>query len=123
MVKRGGNPRAVGAFLEAALRRLGLAEGVRAARGFAAWREAVGETIARHAEAIGIRGGVLWVAVDGSVWMQELAARRREILARLAERVGPGVIGDVRFVVKGTPEMDAAAHRLAGEGDDGEEAR
>ena len=101
-MRRGGKPAAIGAFLAPALRRLGIADGIREQTGLRAWREAVGEPIARRTETLGVRGGVLWVAVDGSAWMQELSARRQEIVARLAERVGAGVIRDVRFVVKGS---------------------
>jgi len=100
-VKRGGKPAALGSFLGPALRRLGIADRIREQTGLRAWREAVGEPIARRTETLGVRGGVLWVAVDGAAWMQELSARRPEIVARLAERVGAGVIRDVRFVVKG----------------------
>jgi predicted nucleic acid-binding Zn ribbon protein len=101
-VKRGGKPIPLGSFLGPALRRLGIADAIREQTGLRAWREAVGEPIARRTETLGVRGGVLWVAVEGSAWMQELSARRPEIVARLAERVGAGVIRDVRFVVKGS---------------------
>lgn len=123
-MRRGGPPQRVGAFLTPVLRKLGIDGRLAEGRGLAAWREAVGEPIARRTETLGVRSGVLWVAVDSSSWMQELAARRREILARLAEFAGRGAIQDVRFVIKGTPEMAVAARRLqqtSGEGDHGEE--
>jgi predicted nucleic acid-binding Zn ribbon protein len=121
-----GRPERVGEFLSSALRSLGIAERLGPARSLAAWRAAVGETIARRTETLGVRGGILWVAVDGSCWMQELAGRRREILARLAEKTGEGAIRDLRFVMMGSAEMTAAAGSLAArsdrrEGDDGEE--
>ena len=100
-MKRGGRPQPIGAFLPAALRRLGIADRVREHTGLRAWRDVVGETIARRTQTIGIRDGILWVEVDGSTWMQELSARRGEIVAKLAERVGHGVIRDIRFVMDG----------------------
>lgn len=100
-MKRGGKPERIGTFLPPVLHRLGIAGRIREQTSLRAWRDAVGEMIARRTETLAIRDGVLWVAVDGSSWMQELAARRREILARLAEHVGPGVIRDVRLVGKG----------------------
>ncbi len=119
---RGVSPQRVGAFLGPALRKLGISERLGAARSLAAWSDTVGETIARRTETLGVRDGILWVAVDGSCWMQELAARRREILARLAEKTGNGAIRDLRFVVKGSAE-GLGAGRAGGEGDDGEEGK
>lgn len=119
---RGGTPERVGAVLPRLFARLGLAGRVRETRGLESWRAAVGEAVARRTEPLGVRSGVLWVAVDGSAWMQELSAQRRQILARLAEHAGRGTICDVRFVMRGTSEMRDRARRLGEEGDDGEEA-
>jgi predicted nucleic acid-binding Zn ribbon protein len=47
------------------------------------WEEAVGKEIARHCRPTGLRGDVLEVTVDSSVWSQQLQLRGPEILEAL----------------------------------------
>ncbi len=57
------------------------------------WSETVGPLIARHAEALFVKQGVLVVSVDSPVWKNELYFRRHEILkllnAKLVAVEGP----------------------------------
>lgn len=57
------------------------------ARVQALWPEVVGPTVARSAEAVSERGGVLTVGCDSAVWAQELDLMGPDILARLNERL------------------------------------
>jgi predicted nucleic acid-binding Zn ribbon protein len=63
------------------------------------WSEAVGPEIADHAQPVGLRGGVLEVTVDSSVWCQQLQLSRVEIIAALREVLGDGAPEDLRFRV------------------------
>ena len=101
-MKRGGPAESVGQVMPRLLKHLKLDGKINEHRGILGWREAVGETVARRTETLSIRGGTLWVAVENSVWMQELSARRKEILDRLAIHAGRGTIQDIRFVMKGS---------------------
>jgi predicted nucleic acid-binding Zn ribbon protein len=47
------------------------------------WPEAVGDVIAKHAEAVSVRAGVLRVRVDHPIWRSELQFRKRQILEKL----------------------------------------
>ena len=47
------------------------------------WPDAVGEVIAKHAEAVSVRAGVLRVRVDHPIWRSELQFRKRQILEKL----------------------------------------
>jgi len=78
---------------------LGLAAAASAFQIGERWEEAVGADVARHARPAGIRGGVLEVEVDSSVWCQQLQMNRREILAALAEVLGDDAPADLRFRV------------------------
>jgi predicted nucleic acid-binding Zn ribbon protein len=63
------------------------------------WGDAVGPEVARHSRPVGMRGRVLEVAVDSSVWCQHLQMRRRDILDALAARLGDDAPHDLRFRV------------------------
>ena len=67
------------------------------------WAASVGTEVAQHAKPIGMRAGVLEVAVDTSVWCQQLQLRRVEILAGLRRRLGDDAPADLRFRVGYTP--------------------
>jgi len=110
------------------LRRLKIDGRIRENQGVLGWREAVGETVARRTETLAIWRGTLWVAVESSVWLQELSARRKEILDRLAAHAGQGTIRDVRFVMQGSAAAENAKREAGNdslqhdsEGDHGEE--
>jgi predicted nucleic acid-binding Zn ribbon protein len=67
---------------------LGAGAMARAVRIADRWEEAVGPEIARHSQPVAIRGDVLEVSVDTSVWCQQLQLRTPEILAALRRAVG-----------------------------------
>ncbi len=64
----------------------------------AAWPECVGDKVAQHTRALYVERKSLVVAVDSPAWMTQLAFLRPQILARLAEKKGPGLVEDLRFV-------------------------
>jgi predicted nucleic acid-binding Zn ribbon protein len=101
-MKRGGPAESVGQVMPRLLKHLKIDAKINEHRGILGWRESVGETVARRTETLCVRRGTLWVAVENSVWMQELSARRKEILERLATYAGRGTIRDIRFVMKGS---------------------
>ena len=83
----------------AVLSDLGLETAAAALRVGECWEEAVGSEIARHCRPVGLRGGVLEVTVDSSVWCQQLQLRRLEILTELRRVLGDEAPGDLRFRV------------------------
>jgi predicted nucleic acid-binding Zn ribbon protein len=68
----------------------------------AAWPAAVGKRIASHAAAKSLVRGSLIVEVEDGIWQKQLFYLRFQILAKLQEVVGAGVITDVEFRI-GTP--------------------
>lgn len=81
-------PEAVGALIDRVLADLGAGATARAVRIADHWLDAVGPEIADHSRPVGIRGEVLEVAVETSVWCQQLQLRIPEILAGLRRSVG-----------------------------------
>jgi predicted nucleic acid-binding Zn ribbon protein len=54
----------------------------------AAWRAAVGDAIAEHAQPLSERSGVLTIACSASVWAQELDLMAASIIERLNGALG-----------------------------------
>jgi predicted nucleic acid-binding Zn ribbon protein len=63
------------------------------------WPELVGPEAAAHSAPEGLRGSILEVRVDASVWGQQLQLRTPEILRRLGELLGEGAPTEIRFRV------------------------
>lgn len=63
----------------------------------AAWPAAVGKRIAAHAAAKCLVRGSLIVEVEDGIWQKQLFYLRFQILAKLQEVLGAGVITDVEF--------------------------
>jgi len=63
----------------------------------AAWPAAVGKRIAAHAAAKSLVRGSLIVEVEDGIWQKQLFYLRYQILAKLQEVLGAGVITDVEF--------------------------
>ena len=62
------------------------------------WRHQLDPNIAAHAQPTGLRNGTLFVAVDSSVWLDEIVRyRRREILERLQNSFGRDLIARISF--------------------------
>jgi len=78
----------VGELVDRVLADLGAGPTAGAVRIADRWAEAVGPEIAGHSRPVAIRGEVLEVAVDSSVWCQQLQLQAIEILAALRGTVG-----------------------------------
>jgi predicted nucleic acid-binding Zn ribbon protein len=85
----------VGELVGRVLADLGAGPTARAVRIAEHWAEAVGSEVAGHSRPVAIRGNVLEVAVDTSVWCQQLKLQAPEILAALREVVGDDAPADV----------------------------
>jgi predicted nucleic acid-binding Zn ribbon protein len=62
-----------------------------------AWREAVGELIARYTRVGALRRGALEVTVANSAVLQELTFQKAELLIKLAQRLPDETIRSLRF--------------------------
>lgn len=78
----------------------------------AAWPAAVGKRIASKAFARSLVRHSLIVDVEDVVWQQNLFQLRFQILAKLSEVVGAGIIRDVEFRIPTTRRPPQPARRL-----------
>ena len=68
------------------------------------WEAAVGPEVARHSRPLGLRGSVLEIAVETSVWSHHLQLHRGQILDALCDKLGDEAPRDLRFRVGYTPQ-------------------
>lgn len=87
----------IGPVIERTLKRLKLWQRLRETDAVQLFREAVGEEIAKQAEAVGIEKGRLIVKVPSAVWRQELQFRQKEIVEALNEALGSKVVREIYF--------------------------
>ncbi|MDX6652136.1 MAG: hypothetical protein QOJ38_917 [Solirubrobacterales bacterium] len=65
------------------------------------WTEAVGEAVAREAEPVSERGGVVTIGCSSSIWAAELNMMQADLLAGLARELGDLAPAGLRFVTSG----------------------
>jgi predicted nucleic acid-binding Zn ribbon protein len=88
----------VGDVLKTVLKRLGLGQKVRVARIAQDWERIVGSKIAGHCTPVSVRGKILVVNVDSSVWLTELTQFFKDkLLDQIHGEPGGAGIKDIRF--------------------------
>jgi len=97
-------PRPVKDSLEHLARRLGAPTATALGAVFSRWDEAVGATVAAHARPVSLTDGVLVVAVDQPGWATQLRYLSGDLLTRLAEVAGEGVVGRIDIRVDSGPQ-------------------
>lgn len=87
-----GDPRPIAGPLDRIVRRFGGATVSSLDHIFSQWDDVVGAAVAAHARPLSLRDGVLSVAVDNPAWATQLRLLGNDLLARLSEAAGPGVV-------------------------------
>jgi predicted nucleic acid-binding Zn ribbon protein len=59
------------------------------------WEDAVGSRIASHAQPAAFRDGTLTLTVDSAPWMQQLSFLKHEIVAKVNDQLGEGMVKDL----------------------------
>ncbi len=91
-------PVRIGVVLESVLKKLGLDRRLREAKISQEWARIVGAKIAQHSKPVAVKGRVLFVNVDSSVWLSELRRFFKEkMLEQLHSELGEERIRDIRF--------------------------
>ena len=87
----------IGSVIERTLKRLRLWQRLRETDAVQVFSEAVGEEVAKQAQAVGIDNGKLIVKVPSAVWRQELQFRQREIVEALNAALGSKMVREIFF--------------------------
>jgi predicted nucleic acid-binding Zn ribbon protein len=101
----GPPPIAVGSVVERVLRHLGAPTPDALETVFGRWASLVGDQIAARAEPVGLTAGILTVRAEDPAWANQLRWLERDLLARLDEVLGQGVVTaiEVRVGPAGRP--------------------
>lgn len=109
--RRRGVPKPIRSVLSQVLDDLGLEAAAAAHRIGEVWEQVVGADVARHCRPIGVRGKLLEVEVDTSVWCQQLQMQSPELLAALRAELAEEAPAGLRFRVGYDPGPRASAAR------------
>lgn len=84
--------------VEKLLKSMGLQDRVKAEAVLSAWREVVGEFVAKNSAPRQLKGGVLYVSVlQPSLHFELERVWKRDIVEKLKKRFGSRVVRDVKF--------------------------
>ena len=61
------------------------------------WPEIMGKEIAEQSTAVSIEFGVLYLAIQNSVWCHHLSMMKREIMQKVNAFVGEPLVRDIKF--------------------------
>ena len=95
----GPEPTRVGASLDRVAHALGVTRASTLSGVFASWPDMVGESVAQHTRPRSLRDGTLVVSVDEPAWATQLRWLEADLLARLAEVLGPGQVARIEVRV------------------------
>ena len=98
-------PEKAGNILDRLTSRMGIAARLDKEKAVVLWGEVVGQGIARRSKATAVRDNILFVTVQNSMWLQELALLKEGIIAKINSLVGKQVIEDIVFRV-GDPDKE-----------------
>ncbi len=101
-------PKHLASSLDPLARRLGAPGARPLALVFNRWCDVVGPVVAAHCQPLSLRNGVLVVAVDEPGWATELRYLGDDVVRRVADTVGEGVVK--RLDVRVRPAVAVSRH-------------
>lgn len=110
------DPLAVSATMASLFRDRGWVQEVSVGGVVGRWREVVGDQIADHCTPETFAEGVLVVRTDSSAWAQQLKMLAPQLVRRMAEDVGEGVVKDVRVLGPQGPGFGKGKRSVRGRG-------
>ncbi|GAB2516801.1 hypothetical protein CATRI_00020 [Corynebacterium atrinae] len=80
------------------------------------WDELVGEKIAQHTKVEMIKETSLFITCDSTAWATNLRMMQRQILQVIAEKVGPGIITELKIFGPRAPSWRKGPLHVKGRG-------
>ena len=94
------DPRRLGESLDDVARSLGAPPATALSTLFGRWPDIVGDTVAAHCRPLSLTRGTLAVAVDQAGWATQITYLEADLLRRLDEALGSGVVTRVTVRVR-----------------------
>jgi predicted nucleic acid-binding Zn ribbon protein len=114
--KDGRDPRLVSDTLAALVRDRGWTQDLSVGGVIGRWRDVVGDQVADHCEPETFEDGVLTVRTDSTSWATNLKLLAPQLLRRLADDVGEGVVTEVRVLGPAGPGFKRGPRSVPGRG-------
>jgi predicted nucleic acid-binding Zn ribbon protein len=114
--KDGRDPRLVSDTLAALVRDRGWTQDLSVGGVIGRWRDVVGDQVADHCEPETFDDGVLTVRTDSTSWATNLKLLAPQLLRRLADDVGEGVVTEVRVLGPAGPGFKRGPRSVPGRG-------
>ena len=102
MKNRNAGPIKVGQMLDGFLEERGIKDQVARMEALDIWADVVGSHVAEVTRAKGVSEGTLFVEVRTSAWLMELNMMKRDVLARVNERLPGTPLDRIVFVLAET---------------------
>ena len=83
---------------------------------FGRWPHLVGADIAEHSHPVSLQDGELLVRASSTAWATQLRLLQRQLLARIASGVGPGVVTRLRIQGPAAPNWVHGPRHIRGRG-------
>nr|WP_090277080.1 DUF721 family protein [Mycolicibacterium komanii]CRL70996.1 putative RNA-binding protein containing Zn ribbon [Mycolicibacterium komanii] len=83
---------------------------------FGRWVAVVGEGIAAHATPTSLNEGVLTISAESTAWATQLRMVQAQVLAKIADAVGDGVVKSLKIVGPVGPSWRKGRYHVAGRG-------
>ena len=83
---------------------------------FARWAQLVGAEVAEHAQPVSLKDRELMVAASSTAWATQLRLLQRQLIARIAAGVGPGVVKSLRVQGPAAPNWVHGPRHVRGRG-------
>ncbi|GED96204.1 DciA family protein [Gordonia crocea] len=87
-----------------------------AATVMSSWDGIVGEDICAHAQPTRLEDGILYVSAESTAWATQLRYVQSQILARIAARVGNGVVTQLKITGPQAPSWRKGPRHVPGRG-------
>ncbi|HEY3894481.1 MAG TPA: DciA family protein [Pseudonocardiaceae bacterium] len=110
------DPQPVGRLASRLVSDRGWADRVSTGVVFARWAQLVGAEIAEHSQPVSLTDGVLLVQASSTAWATQLRLLQRQLIARIAAGVGPGVVNRLRVQGPSAPNWVHGPRHVRGRG-------
>ena len=110
------DPQALGRLAERIVAERGWSERLAGGHVFSRWASIVGEDIAEHTQPVALSEGDLTVQAESTAWATQLRLLQRQIIKKIADGVGDGVVRRIRVQGPAAPSWRRGPRHVSGRG-------